>query len=118
LYVIYGNLEKKNNRFRYDIYLNIRVEPSNSDTLEEEIERKQEILVNDNIISQRNREINTMDSYEFIYRYEEGSDWIKVKHVLIEKDGKVFEIRYSAGINTYEKYVSLAEKCINTFEIL
>jgi len=78
----------------------------------------QELLENDSIISQSNREINSRDSYEFIYKYKEGSDWIKVKLILIEKDNSVFKIIYIAGINSYDKHESLAEKCINTFKIL
>lgn len=103
-----------------DIFLNIRVEPSHLYTLEDEIERqKQDILVNDyNILSERNRIVNSMSSYEFVYTHEENSGWVKEKIVLVEKDYKVFKILYSSGLDTYDKYISLAEECINTFEIL
>lgn len=105
-----------------DILLNIRVEPLQPTTLDEEIDLKKITLENASNgyyeISQRNRVINNMDSYEFIYRYEEQSGWIKTKLILIEKDSRVFEIKYNAGINSYDKYESLAEKCINTFKII
>lgn len=103
-----------------DIFLNIRVEPSFLFTLEDEIEwQREDILENDyEILSERNRFVNDMNSFEIVFEHEESDDWVKEKIVLIEKDNRVFKILYSAGLDTYDKYASLAEECINTFEIV
>jgi hypothetical protein len=105
-----------------DNILYIRVEPHKDFTtkiLDEEIEIWSEIIKNNNyIISQRNRLVNNMNSYEFIYKNEDGQSTLKEKRILIERDGRVFNIIYIAEIDLYDEYDSLAEKSIETFNIL
>jgi len=103
--------------------LYIRVEPpkeSTSKILNEEIEKCREIITDNNFVitSERDRVVNNMNSFEFIYKNEDGQYSLKEKRILIEKDGRVFNIIYIAEIKSYDEYDSLAEKCINTFEIL
>ena len=105
--------------------LSIRVEPPKfftSKTLDEEIDKVQELLDNDSYgfqeISQGYREINSMDSYEFIYLNEDGESSLKEKRILIQKDNRIFNIVYVAEIDIYDEYDSLAEKCVETFKIL
>jgi len=105
--------------------LYIRVEPPKeftSKTLDEEIDKIQELLKNDSYgfqeISQGYREINSMTSYEFIYINEDGESSLKEKRILIQKDNRIFNIVYIAEIDSYDEYDSLAEKCIDTFKIL
>ena len=99
--------------------LSIRVEPPKeftSKTLDEEIDKIQELLKNDSYgfqeISQRNRKINSMNSYEFIYKNDDGVSSLKEKRILIQKDNRIFNIVYVAEIDSYDDYDSLAEKCI------
>jgi len=91
-----------------DIFLNIRVEPLppyKTTTLEEEIDTMQEILNLENysIISKRNREINYIDSYEFIYNKKVPV--IMICHLSIMKN----------RINPIIKYVKtcIASRCSN-----
>jgi hypothetical protein len=122
---VYGDANFRTNSSD-DIFLTIRVEPPESEeptTLEDEIEMMQEFLTNASngyhfIILERDRMVNNMNSFEFVYKYGEEPFFIKTKHIFIEKEGRVFKILYTAGINSYDKYESLAEKCINTFEII
>jgi hypothetical protein len=64
------------------------------------------------------REINSMNSYEFIYKNEDGESSLKEKRILIQKDNRIFNIVYVAEIDLYDDYDSLAEKCIDTFTVL
>jgi len=103
--------------------LYIRVEPPKeftSNILNEEIEKWREIIKDNNyvITSEGNRLVNNMNSYEFIYKNEDGQYSLKEKRILIEKDGRVFNIVYIAEIDSFDEYDSLAEKCIVTFKIL
>jgi hypothetical protein len=105
--------------------LSIRVEPPKlftSKTLDDEIDKIQELLDNDSYgfqeISQGYREINSMNSYEFIYKNEDGESSLKEKRILIQKDNRIFNIVYVAEIDLYDDYDSLAEKCIDTFTVL
>jgi len=101
----------------------IRVEPPKdftSNILDKEIEKWREIIKNNSyvIISEGNRLVNNMNSYEFIYKNKDEKYSIKEKRILIEKDGRVFNIVYIAEIDSFDEYDSLAEKCIVTFKIL
>ena len=122
---VFGDANFKTNSTD-DIFLTIRVEPPEYDdptTLDDEVKTMRDFLTNASygyhyIISENNRTINDMGSYEFVYKYGDDPFFIKTKHIFIEKEGRVYKILYIAGINSFDKYESLAEKCINTFEII
>jgi hypothetical protein len=116
-----GDVDFIDESSEYILY--IRVEPPKeftSNTLDEEIETWREIIKNNSFVitSQGYRLVNNMNSYEFIYKNEDGQSSLKEKRILIEKDGRVFNIIYIAEIDSYDENDSLAEKCIDSFKIL
>ena len=92
-------------------------------TLDEKIIEMNNLFENDSgedfvLLSQRNRTIDNMDSYEFVYNYKMTFDWVKFKQIFIEKNREIFEIHYVAFEDTYDTFENIAEECIKSFEFI
>lgn len=76
-----------------------------------------EIFTNLTFLSNSSRIINGMDAYEIVISHNMSNISVKQKQVLIENNGILYYITYTGLINTYDKYISVAEECINSFTI-
>lgn len=74
-------------------------------------------LTNLTIISNSSRVINRMDAHEIVISHTMNGYSLKQKQVLIENNGIIYTITYTALLNTYDKYISVIEECINSFTI-
>jgi len=60
--------------------------------------------------------VNGYPAVVFDYTYTLGNE-LKVKEVIIVKDGKAFLISYQAQVDVYNDYISEFEESLSTFEI-
>lgn len=75
------------------------------------------VLTNLTIISNNTRVINGMDAHELVISNNMSNIFVKQKQVFIENNGIVYTITYTALLNTYDKYISVADECVNSFTI-
>jgi hypothetical protein len=62
--------------------------------------------------------VNAMNAVEIIHSQSVGTDVIKMKHLFVEKNVKIFSIIYTALPDTYDHYISMVDQSIDSFAII
>lgn len=75
------------------------------------------LFTNFSLISSDSRTVNSMNAYELVYTFTQGTFQLKQKQVAIEKDNKALVLTYSALLSSYDTYLSVFEQSLSSLVI-
>ncbi|HWZ23591.1 MAG TPA: PsbP-related protein [Cytophagaceae bacterium] len=117
-FLLFAEKESQNDNFGENINLLIQDLHSMNLDLDKYTQISEEqIKANGNLIESKRISKNRIDSQQLTYEALFKTNQLKFRQYYFLKDEKAYILTFTATTETYDKYIEIAEKIMNTFKV-